>query len=307
MSDDIIVISDEGDSGREDEESTLDPGEEDDQLTKVGSVSSALGQLTNTGSSDWTPWVVKGREEVAKPQRDFSEIVDGRFVYCWKHNKKRHKDRMNRVSDDSSGAFKFECPEDAKCFVDVPKVQTANDKRYYGSMREIVARRRSFKKVCWECGIGEHERQDCPNRIDPSTCELVGGIQPVRYSMDYIRGWSYRNHLLPENDVLQSLCCICDRPGSVNCCSKSFASPPCCSKCCTRGHTQDECASNYNTNYHTRPDSFRGRVTPPPAQQPQVLRPKAPPTSVRLPPPIGRPIITSVRLCSRVCVMLFDT
>ncbi|KAJ9450288.1 hypothetical protein DIPPA_23575 [Diplonema papillatum] len=257
----VVEVGEEADEGEaevvEVEEEADAPG--DEVLLKQRSSLSA--SMSFEGERDWAPW--KTSRDIAKEKSDTEKralalrgVIDGRFVICYQHNKQRLYDKMVRMPGDLE---RYVCPPDSVCVGAAGNdasgrpatTPNTSDKRYFGNMRNIVQKRRTWRKVCWECGIGEHERTECPNRICPITATPT--YNPHRYANDYALSWTVAQHRVGRDDMAESECAVCGAPGSINCCSVPNSTPPCCANCLTVGHTSDECNVNTRTNYHGRP------------------------------------------------------
>eukprot|EP01059_Diplonema_ambulator_P010068 TRINITY_DN20054_c0_g1_i4.p1 TRINITY_DN20054_c0_g1~~TRINITY_DN20054_c0_g1_i4.p1 ORF type:complete len:408 (+),score=89.30 TRINITY_DN20054_c0_g1_i4:100-1323(+) len=250
-----IVISDDEDRDMDMDRDREDGGAEnadssdsDDDIEKVRRLSTAL---TREMDADWRPWKTDRDIQREKDKEDMllratSGVIDGKFVICHVHGKQRLVSIMKRVP---GAVEKYECPSDSQCHVRPEGTPAGGDKRYYGSMRDVVAKRRTWKKVCWECGIGEHERYDCPNKLDPVTAN------PTQYNKgnrnDFAMSWRPERHYIIPNEMTESYCVICSKRGHVNCCSTIVEGPLSCATCTGPSHTLDECTVT-QTNYHGR-------------------------------------------------------
>eukprot|EP00756_Hemistasia_phaeocysticola_P023735 Hpha_TRINITY_DN15912_c2_g2::TRINITY_DN15912_c2_g2_i1::g.70863::m.70863 len=136
--------------------------------------------------------------------------------------------------------------------------------RYYGEETQMrVLRKKEFRKVCWGCGLGEHERYECPNLIAQSPPLVIldrkVGHRAQPFAPTLIRTWR-PEHACLGKDVSAVSCIVCKREGDVDCCSlgpgKKRRVPKSCIRC-GLDHWSDDCGLlQGGTDWH-------GNRTPP--------------------------------------------
>eukprot|EP01063_Lacrimia_lanifica_P009431 TRINITY_DN16431_c0_g1_i2.p1 TRINITY_DN16431_c0_g1~~TRINITY_DN16431_c0_g1_i2.p1 ORF type:complete len:460 (+),score=137.71 TRINITY_DN16431_c0_g1_i2:63-1382(+) len=312
----VILISDE----EEEHHAAVDedpPGSDDE--ADAAAVKGALdageaGRLSvlsqygdsQVGSATYAPWrtdrdLVAEQRAAEKAAEAARGVIDGNSAICSKHFKKRLLVYMQRDVVPRGAPVTFSCIPTSQCTTTAaPGAPSDRNKRYYGESREKQQlKRRVFRKVCWVCGLGEHERHACPNKLCPDTAAPTQ--RDTRYSHNaFAEAWHFGMHKIAVGDMTESECIVCGKAGAVNCCAGQVSTPASCARCFGVGHGMDECNVNLRTNYHGRPGqaappqpyfpSPQGYGTPPgPAGAYGALPPPAAPGKLVFPQPGAAP------------------
>eukprot|EP01065_Artemidia_motanka_P035941 TRINITY_DN4384_c1_g1_i1.p1 TRINITY_DN4384_c1_g1~~TRINITY_DN4384_c1_g1_i1.p1 ORF type:complete len:298 (+),score=62.68 TRINITY_DN4384_c1_g1_i1:79-972(+) len=160
--------------------------------------------------------------------------------------------------------------------------------RYHSDTTRQRLQKREFKKVCWECGLSEHERAACMNVIDRVSLRLArtaSGREAPGLGPLYVNRWRPEHAMISEEDFADCRCIVCDKPGSVDCCSprETGARVPSCCRCGDSRHRSDDCGLLHGGNdWHGT-----SRSSPPPPPPP--LSPTPPGPMCKLPAPLPPP------------------